>query len=410
MMPAMRVRPAVVLLALSAAVGSPIAQTTLPVLAVAGERFKVVLKGDGTMVGWGNFSDGQLATQGGVEKASEWISRQVTIALPRKAVGIAAGENTSYAVLDDGTVMAWGRGENGQLGNGPAGTTGKLPNGMTGSFAPVRVSGLGDIIQIAAAGDSALALRKDGTVWAWGGRGAGVIGDGLHPKRYGESGPPALVPVRVPGVSGITQISTSGVHAMALTSDGRVLTWGTNTHGALGREPRRELPIDEAGEVPGLTDVVVALAGQGVSTALKKDGTVWVWGANWHGQFGNGERTDPPGMDHGWELSPRPVPGIANVVGIAVGLTGRHTLVVLRDGTLRGWGNTDWGQIGAGVSGQFQPTPVTPRISGVAAVFAAGNNSFAVKTDGSLWMWGGGGPREWPLTVNTKTPVPWALK
>jgi len=70
---------------------------------------------------------------------------------------------------------------------------------------------------------------------------------------------------------------------------------------------------------------------------------------------------------------------------ISLGITGRHTLVLLKDGTLRGWGNTDWGQIGAGVSGTFQPKPVTPKITGVKAVFAAGNNSFAARTDNTFW-------------------------
>jgi alpha-tubulin suppressor-like RCC1 family protein len=78
--------------------------------------------------------------------------------------------------------------------------------------------------------------------------------------------------------------------------------------------------MDEAGEVPGLTDVTVVAGGTGVSTVLKKDGTVSVWGANWHGQFGDGGYTDNPGVDHDFELVPRPVPGISNVAAISVGI------------------------------------------------------------------------------------------
>ncbi|MCU0247700.1 MAG: hypothetical protein MUC42_14090, partial [Bryobacter sp.] len=290
------------------------------------------------------------------------------------------------------------------------GRQGELGTGSTRSDTPVRVSGLSNVIQLAAGGQNALALHRDGTVSAWGSRSSGMVGDGLHPKRYGEGGPMANSPVKVPKVSAATQISVSQSHVLALTTDGRVLAWGSNHYGALGRAPRQELPMDEAGEVPGLTGVAAVSAGTGVSTALKKDGTVWVWGANWHGQFGNGDRTDPPGMTHGFELTPRPVAGVSNAMAISLGLTGRHTLALLKDGTLRGWGNTDWGQLGAGVSGTFQLRPVTPKISGVKAVFAAGNNTFAVKTDGSLWVWGSGGPREWPLTANAKLPVPLTLK
>ena len=81
------------------------------------------------------------------------------------------------------------------------------------------------------------------------------------------------------------------------------------------------------------------------------------------------------------QLVPQQVRGITNVVAISVGLTGRHTLVLLKDEALRGWGNTDWGQLGGGVFGTFQERPFSPKLAGVKAVFAAGNNSFAVRTD-----------------------------
>jgi alpha-tubulin suppressor-like RCC1 family protein len=90
---------------------------------------------------------------------------------------------------------------------------------------------------------------------------------------------------------------------------------------------------------------------------------------------------------------------------MSAGFGGRHVLVLLKDGTLRGWGNTDWGQLGAGVSGTFQLSPVTPKLAGVHAVFAIGNNSFAVKNDGSFWGWGSGGQGRWPFTANTKVPT-----
>ena len=110
-------------------------------------------------------------------------------------------------------------------------------------------------------------------------------------------------------------------------------------------------------------------------------------------------------MTSGFELVPQRVPGISGVTALTVGLIGRHTLVLLKDGTLRGWGNTDWGQIGAGAAATFQPTPVIPKITGVKTILAAGNHSFAVKSDGSVWGWGQGGPRSWPLKANTPLPV-----
>lgn len=107
---------------------------------------------------------------------------------------------------------------------------------------------------------------------------------------------------------------------------------------------------------------------------------------------------------------PQKVPRIRNVAAISLAVMGRHTLVLLKDGTLRGWGNTDWGQLGAGVSGTFQLSPITPEISGVKTVFAAGNNSFSVRSDNTVWIWGIGRRDTWPLTTSTKKPVRFSIK
>ncbi|MBN8732514.1 MAG: hypothetical protein J0L64_18365 [Acidobacteria bacterium] len=360
--------------ALTALLSLPLfAQSAPQVLKVTGERHKLVLRSDGSVVGWGNISDGKLGPMAAIPNYRFWATGPVPIALPGKAIDVASHEFTSFALLDDHTVVAWGRNA----------------AGAANSETPVRINGLAHVTHIATHGRALLALLQDGTVRTWGGA---------------DGGQPAFTPVPVPGVANVTQLSAGGGHVLALTADGRVLTWGSNYCGALGRPPRQETPMREGGEVPGLSGVVQVAAGNGVSTVLKKDGTVWVWGCNWHGQFGNGERTDPPGVNYGWELTPRPVAGVANVTAIAVGLTGRHTLALRKDGTLTGWGNTDWGQIGAGVSGRFQAKPVIPKIAGVKAVWAAGNNSFAVRADGSFWIWGIGERNEWPLQMNAKVP------
>ena len=131
---------------------------------------------------------------------------------------------------------------------------------------------------------------------------------------------------------------------------------------------------------------------------------------NWHAHFCDGDRTGPPRVDSGYQLVPQQVAGVSNVAAISLGLTGRHTLALLKDGTVRGWGNINWEQLGAGVSGTFQLRPVTPKIAGAKAVFAAGNSSFAAWADGTFWIWGSGGRNEWPLTANTRLPVKLELK
>jgi alpha-tubulin suppressor-like RCC1 family protein len=78
---------------------------------------------------------------------------------------------------------------------------------------------------------------------------------------------------------------------------------------------------------------------------------------------------------------------------------------LLRDGTLLGWGNSDWGQIGAGVSDETQLHAVMPKISGVRRVWAGGNNSFALTRDRRFWSWGGEQSGKGLLGTQSKTPV-----
>ena len=348
---------------------------------VVGDRHTLILLSDGKVVGWGPCDWGELGQISAVPQRRNWATALVSIPLPRKAVDIAAGDASSFALLDDGTVVSWGKNLNQMLGTN---SKVNLPDGKDGSENPVKVSNLTDVVQIAAAGTKAVALKKDGTVYYWG------------------NNPETNTPVKVSELRNITQISV-GSHAMALDSGGNVWTWGTGYSGALGRVSK----TFSVGQVAGLTNVVSIAAGQLVSTVVKKDGTVWVWGSNFQGQFGNGNRTDAPvsgGLSNEIETTPQQVAGVRNAVYVTSGLLGRHTIVLLKDATLRGWGNTDWGQIGAGVTADFQLTPVIPKITGVKAVFAVQNNTFAIKNDNTFWAWGTGWDGEFPLKTNVKLP------
>lgn len=413
---AVHLRPVIARCALAAVVvcaAPSAAQSPVPparIVKIVGGSHMLLLRADGTVAGWGRFDHGQLGPLAAITPTRRRrAAGLVAIQLPGKAVDIAAGDFSSYALLDDGTVYAWGRADHGALGIGSV-TAPLLAGSSTSSEyrgieTPTRIPGLDEVTAIAAAGYSGYAVRRDGTVRAWG---AGPIGDGRAPSEYGgraSSAGPALTPVPVPNLRGITALSVSADVALALTADGRVYSWGRNFYGALGRPPRIELSLDTPAEIPGLTDVAQVAAGPGVSTALRTDGTVWVWGSNWQQQFGFAAPTDQPGPDRGWVLEPQRVPGVAGAAQIAVG-TGRQTIVRLRDGTLRVWGNTDFGQLGTGSGPGYQPLPVAIRIAGVAAVFAAGNNTFAVRTDGALWAWGAGDAGEFPLTSNVRLPAP----
>lgn len=358
-----------------------IAANAYPIKAV-GDRHTMVLLSDGTIVGWGPCDSGELGPIAAIHQRRNWATALVSIKLPRKAIDIAAGESASLALLDDGTIYAWGSNYNGLLGIGDAKVNSEMSNGRIGLENPSKINGISDVVQISADGQGALALLKNGTVYAWGEKFKGKFGDGK-------------TPTKILGLQNIAKISVGNRHFLALDTGSRVWVWGENYCGNTSRTADLKAVV----QVPELSDVTAIAAGACVSTAIKKDGTVWVWGSNGMGGFGNGQQTEGGVL----QLTPQQVSGIRNAVAVSSGGMGRHTLVLLKDGSLRGWGNSDWGQIGAGISGDFQLSPVTPKITGVKAVFAAQNYSFAVKTDNTFWIWGGG-YGEFPLKINAKIP------
>ena len=115
-----------------------------------------------------------------------------------------------------------------------------------------------------------LAVKKDGTVWAWGDNYFGQLGDGTTQRRD--------TPVKVSGLAGVAAVAAGSGHSLAVKKDGTVWAWGSNVSGELGdgTTQNRRTPVP----VSGLTDVVAVAAGYHHSLALKSDGSVWMWGYN----------------------------------------------------------------------------------------------------------------------------------
>jgi hypothetical protein len=244
--------------------------------------------------------------------------------------------------------------------------------------------------------DKVMAILGDGTVLAWGELPAILTG--------GQSVSPGVTtPRAIEGLHDVVDVAGGATAGFALTRDGRVFGWGNNRKGQLGRgtESAAALP---PGEVPGLRDVVSIAYVSGVAAAVTRDGRVWTWGDNGQAGLGNGQHGDT--TDPG-QPTPQPVKGIATAVDVKAGTFGRHFIVRLRNQTLIGWGNSDWGQLGAGVSGDHQPTPTAIRLPGVDDFWLGGNFSFARTTDGAIWFWGeeSAAPGLLGLRGNQRVPV-----
>ena len=369
----------VTITALCAPVALP-AQSATPAASIRdidGNLFVLVVREDGSVMAWGRAPGGALTVP-------------TPIALPGPAQHVAVGESSAYVLLEDGTVVAWGSNDEGQLGNGPRGSNKPLGTYPKASETPVRVTGLTDVVAIEAGRKHALALRKDGTVWAWGVREDGAIGDGGGTTPGNARVLSAAAPFAVRGLAGITQIASGQTHNLALTGDGKVMSWGSNTTGELG-VGTRETGWTPA-EVAGLTDIVAIAAGSGqgtygVSAAVRRDGTLWVWGSGSSAQMGNGVRNPTPDEPGGRNLLTLQVKGIASVKAASVGAG--HIAALLHDGSVRAWGMNGYGELGLGQTSGYEVVPVkVPGISNVATLRLGGYNSYAIKADGSLWIWG----------------------
>ena len=119
--------------------------------------------------------------------------------------------------------------------------------------------------------------------------------------------------------------------------------------------------------------------------AATRDGRVWSWGSNERGGPGHGTDADvtEPGQP-----TPAITTNITDAVEVKAGTFGRQFIVRRRNGTLIGWGNSDWGQLGTGIAGDIQLKPTPIKLPDVEAYWLGGNFSFALTRDGCLWFWG----------------------
>ncbi len=334
---------------------------------MAGSRHILALWSDGVVTAMGDNRHGQL---GRPRTATLTFEPSMPVDLPGRAIQVMASIATSYAVLEDGTVWAWGLGQSGELGVALAGKD-------DARHTPARVEGLSNVVSLSAKDHEAMAVLTDGTVRAWGQPPAAIAGG-----RRVDIGIPD--PFAVEGLADIVRIDSGSRHGVALTRDGRVFAWGQNTVGqlGLGHTSRTEPPT----EIPALRDVVSVVRVVGAGVAVTRDGRVWTWGHNGQAGLGNGERADT--MDPG-QPTPQPVAGITDAVEVKAGSDlGRQIIVRRRNGSLVAWGNSDWGQLGTGgVAFQPRPTPIK-LAGGVEGYWPFGIQTFARTGDGTLWFWG----------------------
>ena len=259
-------------------------------------------------------------------------------------IQVAVGGGHVLALDSAGTVWSWGNNTYGELGNG---TTSSLPYSNP---SPVPVPGINGVVQIAAGGGFSLALRGDGTVYAWGLNSSGQLGDGTTVSRDSPEALPALA-------GEVSRLIAGDQTSYAIRPDGALLSWGSNAGGLLGRGASPGFSATPA-VVPGLTGVTQVASSAVTTLAVAgSSATMWAWGPNSGGESGDGTTVAHASPEQ------TSLTGVARVA--AGGLMGG---AVLSNGSLLTWGENQDGQLGQGNhDAAVHATPAAvPALAGVS--------------------------------------------
>lgn len=231
----------------------------------AGYAHNIAIRQDGTLWAWGWNADAQL----GDGSLAIYKTTPVQISADTNWKSISAGTAFNLAIRQDGTLWAWGRNSEGQLGDGT----------LNYKNVPVQIGIATDWKIIAAGGAHSMAIREDSTLWCWGWNDNGQLGDGTMIVK--------TIPVKIGTDTNWRSISAGGAHSIATKQDGTLWVWGDNTDGQLG-DGTQPVPKIVPAQLDIATDWQSVSAGSYYSLALKQNGNLWVWGANNTGQLGDG--------------------------------------------------------------------------------------------------------------------------
>jgi alpha-tubulin suppressor-like RCC1 family protein len=307
---------------------------------------------------WGFGAQGSIGDNTTISRSSP-----VQVGALTSWASISVGNDNSVALKTDGTMWAWGEGTRGQLGDG---TT-------ISKSSPIQIGALTDWKVAVTGSQHCAAIRSGNSLWVWGYNNHGQLGNNTALGGTARSSP-----IQVGSLTNWAQVSTGAYSnsVLAITTGGQLYAWGLNTAGRLGDGTTisRSSPV----QIGALTNwAFLATVDQGVGGAIKTDGSLWVWGANYNGQLGFNDRV--------YRSSPTQVGALTNWKELT---TGNACAAIKTDGSLWSWGNNTYGSLGQNDRVyRSSPTQVGALTNWKSV---RGNSSLtgAVKSDGTLWAWG----------------------
>jgi len=313
---------------------------------------------------------GRLSGTATVSAAFGGITGTASFSVFAPFAEVSLGREHTLAVRTDGTLWAWGRNHWGQLGTGS--TADAIEQ-------PVRVGTDANWSKVAAGLSYSLAIRRDGTMWAWGLNHSGQLGDKTFLNRS--------TPVQISSDKDWLEVVAGDTHSVALKTARTLWTWGSNAYGQLGLGDTtvRNAPTQVKTPSPAIWSQITAAADHAL--ALQTNGSLWAWGRNDSSQLGSSEAEQLLLAPKRIDLDGEPTAWIAVSTGTD------HTLAVRADFALFSWGLSTNGRLGRPVAvlGERElPGRVGEGVNWVS-VSAGGTHSLAIDRDSFLWAWGGNG-------------------
>lgn len=310
-------------------------------------------------------ASGQVKRAGSYSIAGDRYTQTspATVSGLEHVVALDASNSASYALESNGTVWAWGDGEDGQLGNGATRDSTKPVQ--------VRFPAGTHIVAIGEAQNNGYAVDSTGQGWAWG---LGESASLCH--RKSEAGP---TPIRT-GVAEAVAVQGGQNHVLWLLANGTVEGCGSNIDGDLGLGEETNGVVTPT-PIPGLSDIVQVSAGDHSSAALTASGELFMFGSNDHGQIGVG-----PEFENVYTPEQVPLPGpVSEVSAGGCANNNSHTLALV-DGEVYGWGADRTGQVGDGATSE-KYFPVATGLH-FSKIVASGQSSLGLDSTGEVWAWG----------------------